>query len=143
MFSPCSQSVIFVNMTISIENGKIETAFYSKPLTLYLYIPSHSCHSPGILAELIYGMILRIHQLCSKETDLDREMHLFMRRILDCGLNLGEITTLFLKAINNTKRYIQRSPAHRKELLHQKAQAAKRQVYFHLPFHPNHPSSDI
>ena len=70
-------------------------------------------------------------------------MYLFVRRILDRGPNLDEITTLFLKTIINTKKYLQRSPARRKELLHQKALEAKRQVYFHLPFHPNYPTLDI
>ena len=87
-------------------------------------------------------MILQIHQLYTKETDVDREMYLFMRRILDRGHNLDKITTIFSKAITNAKQYLRQSPAHRKEILHKKTQAAKRQVYFHLPFHPNHPSSD-
>ena len=88
-------------MTISSKDGKIETALYSKSLALYLYIPPHSCHLPGVLTGLSYGMILRIYQLSSKETDVDREMHVFMRRILNRGHNLDEITTLFSKAIIN------------------------------------------
>ena len=88
-------------------------------------------------------MVLRIHQLCAKEMDVNREMYLFMRRILDRGHNLDEIKTIFSHAITNAKQYLRQSPARRKELLHKKAQAAKRQVYFHLPYHPNHPSSDI
>jgi hypothetical protein len=57
-FSPRSQYVVFVDMTISVKDGKIETAVYTKPLTLYLYIPPHSCYVPCVLTELIYGMIL-------------------------------------------------------------------------------------
>ena len=132
-----------MDMTISIENGKIEIALYSKPLALYLYIPPHSCHSPGVLTGLICGTDLRIHQLYTKEKDVHREMYLFMRRVLDRGHNLDEIKAIFSHTITNAKRYIRRSPAHRKELLLEKTQAAKRQVYFHLPYHPNHPSSDI
>ena len=104
-FSSCSQSVVFMDMTISIEDGKTETALYSKPLALYLYIFPHSCHLPGVFTGLIYGMILRIHQLCSKETDVNREIYLFTRRILDRGHNLDEITTLFSRTIINTKKY--------------------------------------
>ena len=118
MFSPHSQSVIFVDMTISIKNGNTETALYSKPLAVYLYILPHSCHSPDILTGLIYGMILQIHQHCLKESDVDREMYLFMRRILDPGQNLDEVTSLFSKAITNTKQYLLWSPDHRKELLY-------------------------
>ena len=66
-----------------------------------------------------------------------------MKRILDRGHNLDEITTIFSKAIINAKQYLRRSPARRRELLHRKTTTMQRQVYFHLPFHPNHPSSDI
>ena len=45
---------------------------YSKPLALYLYLPPHSCHAPGVLTGLVFGMILRIHRLCSKEEDVDK-----------------------------------------------------------------------
>ena len=80
--------MIFMDMAISIKKGKIETALYSK-----------TPRSADILTGLIYGMILRIYQLCSKEVDVDREMYLFMRRILDHGHNLDEITTLFWKPL--------------------------------------------
>jgi hypothetical protein len=81
---------------------------------LYLYIPPHSCYVPCVLTELIYGMILWIYQLYSKEKDVDKETYLFMRRILDRGHSLDNITILFSKAILNVKKYLQRSPAHRK-----------------------------
>ena len=79
-------------------------------------------------------MILRTYQLCSKSKDVDRETYLFMRRILDLGHSLNNITILFSKAILNTKKYLQRSPARTKEFLQQKEQTAKRQVHFHLLF---------
>ncbi|KAL7526149.1 hypothetical protein ACHAXR_001344, partial [Thalassiosira sp. AJA248-18] len=46
-FSKRSQSVVFMDMTIEIVGGKIMTSLYAKPLALYLYIPPHSCHTPG------------------------------------------------------------------------------------------------
>ncbi|KAL7524310.1 hypothetical protein ACHAXR_000518, partial [Thalassiosira sp. AJA248-18] len=49
-FSERSQSVVFMDMTIEIVGGKIETSLYAKPLALYLYIPPHSCHAPGVLS---------------------------------------------------------------------------------------------
>jgi hypothetical protein len=105
-FSPRSQSTIFMGMTISIEDGKLETALHAKPLALYLYIPPHSCHAPGVLTGLIYGVVLRIHQLCSKENDINRELYLFMRRILDRGHDLDNTTNLFSKAMCNASKYL-------------------------------------
>ena len=142
-FSSCSQSTIFMNKAISIENGKIETVLYAKPLAFYLYIPPQSCHSSDVLTGVISGMILLIYQLCSKEKDIDQELFLVTRRILDRRQSLDNTTTLFPKEIHNTNKYLQWSPIHRKELLHKKMQEAKIQVYFYIPFHPNHPSLDI
>ena len=70
-------------------------------------------------------------------------MYLVMGKIIDRGHYLDTITTLFSKAIINARQYLLWNPARREELLYQKAQAAKRHVYFHLPYHPNHHSSDI
>ena len=94
IFSEQKRSVVFMDLTISIKNGKTVTSLYAKPLALYLYIPPHSCHAPGVLSGLIFGMILRIHQLCSKEEDIDKELHLFVSRLLDRGYDLDKIKPL-------------------------------------------------
>ena len=67
-----SQSIAFMDTTISTEGGNIATPLYTKPPALYLYIPPHSCHAPGVLTRLICRILLRIYQLCSKEKDVER-----------------------------------------------------------------------
>ena len=59
-FSPCSQQITFMDITILIENGKLITKLFKKPLALQLYIPPHSCHPPGVITELIMGDFLLI-----------------------------------------------------------------------------------
>ena len=140
-FTPLSQQVVFMDMTIKIVDGKIETSLYAKPMNLYLYIPPHSCHAPGVLSGLVFGNVLRIYQLCSRQKDIDKEIGLFMHRILDRGYNLQQITPLFAQAIENAKRYLSRSNEYRLYLKKKKASAAKRQVFYHLPYHPNNPTS--
>jgi hypothetical protein len=39
--NPCKK-LVFMDMTIQIEEGKIVTALYAKPLVLYQYIPPNS-----------------------------------------------------------------------------------------------------
>ena len=143
IFSERKKSVVFMDLTISIENGKIVTSLYSKPLALYLYLPPHSCHAPGVLTGLVFGMILRIHRLCSKEEDIDKELHLFVSRLLDRGYDLDKLKPLISKAIYNAQSYLAKSKEQRERLTKKKEEAAKSQVNFHLPFHPSHPTSAI
>ena len=143
IFSERSKSVVFMDMTISIVNGKVETSLYSKPLNLYLYIPSHSCHAPGVLRSLLSGMILRIYQLCSKAEDIDKEIHLFISRVLDRGYDLDKIKPLIVQAIHNAESYTSKTKEQRDKLKRKKAAASKQQVYLHLPFHPSHPVAAI
>ena len=74
-----------------------------RSLALYLYIPPHSCYASGILSALILRMNLPIFQLCLKEEDVDRELTLFMRRLLALGYQLEYITLKVSKEIKNAQ----------------------------------------
>ena len=128
-------------MTIKIVDGKIETTLYEKPLALHLYIPPHSCHPPGVLTGLIMGGVLRIFNLCSRKEDIKIKLKLFFGRLLDRGYQAAKITPIFNKAIANAKRYLSQTDAMRRQIKEAGAKAARRRVYFHLPYHPDNPSS--
>jgi hypothetical protein len=57
--SSLQDSVAFLNLTESIENGRIVTRTYEKPLNKFLYIPPASAHSPGVLKSTIFGNLRR------------------------------------------------------------------------------------
>jgi hypothetical protein len=52
-------STNFLDLQISISNGKIHTKTFQKPLNLYLYIPPTSAHPLSCFKGLITGEILR------------------------------------------------------------------------------------
>ncbi len=62
--SPQKQ-VHYLDLTLTITAGKIDSTLYEKSLSLYLYLPPGSAHPPGILKGLIAGSILQIVQLTS------------------------------------------------------------------------------
>ena len=100
-FKSPRKKLIFMDMTIQIEGGKIITTIYAKPLALYQYIPPNSCHPPGVLTGLIFGQILRIYQLCSRSKDIDKELSLFHTRLLNRGYTTNKLIPFFEKGINN------------------------------------------
>ena len=48
-FSERLSTANFLDLTLHVTSSGIRTRLYKKPLNLYLYIPPHSCHPPGIL----------------------------------------------------------------------------------------------
>ena len=65
-----SDNVNYMDMTIAIRGDWIVTLLYEKAMNLYLYIPPHSAHPPGVLTGLVSGNILQIHLLCSEQDDI-------------------------------------------------------------------------
>jgi hypothetical protein len=68
-----------------IEGKKVVTSLFTKPMALHLYIPPHLCHAPGVLSGMVFGNVLRIHQLCSCASDIVIELKLFFHCLLDQG----------------------------------------------------------
>ena len=144
MFSTCSLQATFLDMTISIENGRLATQLFKKPGALQLFIPPRSCHPPGVLTGLIMGNVLCIFRLCSKDQDITKELNLFFEAVLTRGYQASTIKPIFEKAINNAKNYIKFPTKHQEKKKLQKNQlSTKHRLFFHVPFHPNNPPSRV
>ena len=97
-----------MDMTIAICKDRIITSLYEKAMNLYLYASLHSAHPPGVLTGLVYGNILRIHSLCSKQDDIDRRMKEFYACLLVCGYQCDLLIPAFLKDITGARALIKR-----------------------------------
>ena len=61
----------FLDLEISIEEGKLETNLYIKPSNLQLYLDYFSNHPQHCKVGLVYSLALRIIERCSKQKDAD------------------------------------------------------------------------
>ena len=134
-----STSVNFMDMTITIVDGKLETTLYEKEQNLYLYIPPHSSHPKGVFSGLIFGQVLRIRRLCTKRADANMNISQFFDRLVARGHNPTTLLPLFRKAEENASAYLSRSPSEHELVRKQKWIDSRNQVYFHLQFHPEGP----
>jgi hypothetical protein len=140
-FMSQSQKVIFMDINIKIEDGRIATSLYAKPMALYLYIPPNLSHAPGIFMGLVYGQVLRVYQLCLRSKDIDTKLAAFYRRLCAQGYHPCQLLPLFKKAINNACTYLSRMDDEQRFIAKEKKDASKQWVFFHLPFHPQLPPS--
>jgi len=133
-FSPRTNRVDFLDLTVTVKEGIITTTLYEKPLNLHLYIPPHSAHAPGLLPGIVYCTLFRIHTLCSAEEDKDQRTRTFYYRLKARGYQAEKLLPLFQKAIERAKVYTGPAP---------QASAAERPVFFHLQYHPQDPSPSV
>ena len=117
--------MVFRDLTIKIANRRFVTSLYVKPMALYLYIPPNSSHAPGTLTGLVYGQVLRIYQLCSLSTDIDKELAAFYRRLLARGYHARQILPLFKKAIDNACTHLSRMDEEKRFIMQAKEEASK------------------
>ena len=139
-FTELSSTTIFMDLRISILNGHFSTTIYSKPMSLHLYIPPSSCHAPGIATSLIYGHTLRVYRLCSKYSDINKELKLFYERLIARGHSPNTILPLLAKAEEKARdRVTYEKTTNMIEKTNDKSNSDM--LFLHLPFHPSNPSS--
>ncbi len=105
--------------------------------------PPNSCHPPGSLTGLVYGQILRIYQLCSLSEDVDKELSLFYKRLLNRGYLTPKLIPLFEKGITNAISYMSLSPQQQELRAKIKVGKPDERIFFYIPYHPQNPSSGI
>ena len=86
----------FLDLTIQINRnkGKFLTRTYQKPLTLFLYIPAHSSHPPGLMKSLSTGLLETYWRQNSESHDYIKIAGLLYKRLLARGhkdVNIDEI----------------------------------------------------
>ena len=133
-----------MDLTITIADGHLETTLFEKAQNLYLYIPPHSSHPRGVFTGLIFGQVLRIRRLCSKQSDANDRIKQFFTRLLARGHTHESLSPLFKRAEVNAANYLSRSTEEHERLRLSKESTSSDKVFFHLEFHPeNPPSRDI
>ena len=131
--NPLSTSVDFLDLTISIHNHLISTTLFEKALNLYLFIPPHSAHPPGVLTGIVYGHLIRLHTLCSDPVDIHRKTQDFYKRLLIRGYKPEKLKPLFQKAYQRAIHYTPWPKSDQATNNHS--------LFLHLQYHPNDPPS--
>ena len=131
IFSDRVKQVNYLDLTISITDTKIHTTLFEKELNLYLYIPQHSAHPPGVLTGLVLGTCHRIHTLCSSPADVQQLLQFFFERLLRRGYS----STLLLPLFRRADRLATISSKSSTDLTDK--ERLKSQIFLHMEYHPN------
>jgi hypothetical protein len=127
--------VDFLDLTISIKNGRVETKTFQTEVNPYLYLPPASAHPQNCTKGTIYGLICRYYANNTHREDYIHFVTLLYQRLLARGWESSFIKLLIMGACakmeTNTNTIApQATPAIQDDLL-----------FLHLQHHPNDISS--
>jgi hypothetical protein len=137
IFTDLEREIDYLDLTIRLDaNSTIRTTLFEKALNLYLYLPPHSAHPPGVLTGLIFCMIRRVYRLTSDPADCKVYLRKFYTRLRYRGYPRQVLVPLFKAGLENRLKPPRSS---------KKSTTTPKDVLFlHVPFHPaNPPSSAI
>ena len=137
IISDLSQQVDFMDLTILIKNGKIQTTLYEKSSCLHLYIPPHSCHPHGLLPGVVHGQINRIMTLCTDPADQKQKTVCFFRHLQRRGFQPRLLHPLFQRALHRANNRPE-NPTDKPAQLRKKM---RKSILFHMRYHPSNPPS--
>lgn len=141
-----ASQVNFLDLTLWVDhsNGIVQYKTFQKPMNLFLYIPAHSSHPPGLVKSLIFGLTRTYYRQNSNHDDFIKQVRLLFDRLIARGHSREDITPIFQLAtekLNKNKRLFGSSlDSH----LHRNRASSTetdnplcgRPIYFHLPYHP-------
>ena len=131
--SDLSHSVDFLDLTLSIEDGRIVSRTYQKPMNLFLYLPPSSSHPPGCIKGTIYGLINRYHAQNTYRKDYLYFVTMLYKHLLDRGWEREHIRKLMIEAITEVES---RGNKGQKSSDSAEDKTSDR-LFLHLQYHPD------
>ena len=105
---------------------------HQKSLNLYLYIPPHSAHPPGVLRSLIHGLLRKYWIQNSDTVDFQNITKLLFQRLCDRGHNPHQLYPLFVNAAKSIdSKQIQNS------IVHTPSSSTHNNIFLKWRYHPD------
>jgi peptide-methionine (R)-S-oxide reductase len=125
-FCQSSQSIPFLDTSVSIKNGKLITDLYKKPTDRCQYLLPQSCHPANICKNIPFSLAYRLVRICSERSALLKRLDELKELLLSRKYNV--------KIVNNA--IFRATQVSRVEALERVEKKKTRRVVFALEYHP-------
>ena len=127
---------VFLDLNIRIEGQRITTSTYQKPMNLYLYLPSSSAHSDGMIKGVIHGRLRAYKEQNTYYADYLKFARLLYKRLIARGWSPSYLKPIFLKAHAKLKAIATQPTSEPSTPPTVNTSAKLRKLFLHLQYHP-------
>jgi len=140
-FSERSTESVYLDLIIRVNSGVISCCMNEKELNLYLYIPPHSAHPPGVLLSLISGRLQSIYRLTTSAHDRRQLFERFVRRLTARGYQPSMIRPLFMRSLSQIPGFFAETVTSAPVITQDVSREADppTAVFAHVLYHPKNP----
>ncbi len=132
-FEEPSDSVVFLDLTISIKHGRFITKTYQKALNLYQYLPPTSCHPPWMMKGIIYSLMKNYKRQNTYRKDYHNMAIKLFKRHVARGWDRATMRGYIIDA----DRRLERPKPSTTTQVTPIDLDAKERLFLHLEFHPH------
>jgi len=98
-----TDSVNFLDVTINLKNGVLNTDLYCKPTDAHLYLNAKSSHPQHVIRNIPKGQFIRLRRICSDTTNYIKHSRKYIEYFTDAGYNSNKLKTV-AEDVLKTKR---------------------------------------
>ena len=70
-----NEKIFYLNVMVSLEDGKLSTGVYHKPTDAHQYLYFRSCHPPHVKKGIPHGQALRLKRICDSEDKFEKKIN--------------------------------------------------------------------
>ena len=131
-----SNSVDYLDLTITIKDRRIITRTYQKEMNLYQYLPPHSCHPLSTLKGMIYSLMRTYFKHITYQQDYINTVILMFHHLLARGWDRYTLKDTILAAdVKLQQLDLQVNPQENQAITAPPPPGES--LFFHLPYHPH------
>ena len=97
------KSVHFLDITVSLMNGLLETTLYTKPTDGHMYLNRSSCHPRHVIKNIPKGQFIRIRRICSQKSEYFRHGRVLISHFVKHGYSESKLKEV-LKLVSDIPR---------------------------------------
>ena len=93
------ERITFLDVTIVVENGQLETDRHIKPTNPQLFLHYTSNHPKSVFKAIVYGQGLTVRMICSKDEFVEKHLRCLKQKFLERGYRVEMIDTELARGV--------------------------------------------
>ena len=101
-----TSEVHFLDVTVKLDDGNLETSLYTKPTDAHNYLSFKSCHPKNCKKAIPYSQFLRVRRICSNDDDYIKHGKDLARHFLRAEYPANVVQQAFERAYDKERRLL-------------------------------------